>query len=54
MAVWLMTLVFLNGGSPGFIRKGIFWILAKLGIMDFADPIEDSRPNLPNQHITEV
>lgn len=34
VAVWLITLVLLNGGSPGFIRNSIFWLLTKLRIMD--------------------
>ena len=52
-AVWIITLVLLNGAAPGFIRRSIFWMLSKVRIMDFADPVQDPRPNLPNQHTTE-
>jgi hypothetical protein len=29
-AMWLITLVLLNGGAPGFVRAAIFWVLAKV------------------------
>jgi hypothetical protein len=47
MAVWIVTLVILNGGTPGYIRRSIFWVLTKIGVMDFAEPELDPRRHLP-------
>lgn len=49
-AVWLITLVLLNGGTPGFIRTSIFWFLTRIRVMD---PAQEARPDLPDQHTTE-
>jgi hypothetical protein len=48
LGVWLITLVLLNGGAPGSIRRVIFWVLSKVGVMDFPNPENDSRASLPD------
>lgn len=50
-AVWLVTLILLNGGTPGTIRASIFWTLTKLKIMrsdsNFNRSIHEEHTTIP-------
>lgn len=33
--IWIIALVLMNGGSPGWVRAGLFWFLDRLGKMNY-------------------
>jgi hypothetical protein len=54
IAVWVITLVILNGGAPGHLRKGIFFVMLKIGIMIPKPPDEPGFVESEPFHISEL